>query len=242
MLSTTIYYVFWLPAGQHFEANAAGDTNYENLLIQWAQDLGSSQFHNLVTQYDGNNGFITNAVTYGGSVTDTTAYPHDGTTSDPLQDSDIRARVTAAYAANPSWTEDINHIVAVFTANGIHECASFGCTNSATGGFCAYHDHFDDGGSDAVYAFMAYDDFTHVAGQTCVAGQTGSDTDPNRGTYPNGDRAADAEINTLSHEVIEAETIRTRTKPGPRRTPRARSETPATSTSRRGTTRARTST
>src|SRR3954447_13549228 len=54
MTSTTIYYVFWLPTGLHYEANAAGDTNYENLLIQWANDLGSSQFHNLVTQYFGN--------------------------------------------------------------------------------------------------------------------------------------------------------------------------------------------
>src|SRR5262245_59349699 len=54
MPSTTIYYVFWLPTGQHYESNAAGDTNYENLLIRWANDMGSSQFHNLVTQYYGN--------------------------------------------------------------------------------------------------------------------------------------------------------------------------------------------
>ena len=206
MPSTTLYYVFWLPTGLHYEANAAGDTNYENLLIQWAQDLGSSQFHNLVTQYNGNNGTITNNVTYGGSWTDSGAYPHAGTTGDPLQDSNIRDEVTAAFAANSSWVQGINTIVAVFTANGIQECASFGCTFDSTGGFCAYHDHFNPGGSDTPYAFMAYDDFTHVAGFTCDAGQTGSDTDPNRGNYPNGDRAADAEINTLSHEVIEAET------------------------------------
>lgn len=206
MTSTTIYYVFWLPTGLHYEANSAGDTNYENLLIQWAQDLGGTQFHNLVTQYSGNNGAITNTVTYGGSWSDTGAYPHAGTTADPLQDSDIQAEVTAAYAANPGWTEDVNHIVAVFTATGIQECASFGCTFDSTGGFCAYHDHFSDSGNDAVYAFMAYDDFVHVSGFTCDAGDTGSDTDPNRHNYPNGDKAADAEINTLSHEVIEAET------------------------------------
>ena len=206
MPSTTLYYVFWLPTGLHYEANAAGDTNYENLLVQWAQDLGGTQFHNLVTQYNGNNGTISNTVSYGGSWTDTGAYPHAGTTGDPLQDSNIRDEVTAAFAANSSWVQGINTIVAVFTANGIQECASFGCTFDTTGGFCAYHDHFNPGGSDTPYAFMGYDDFTHVAGFTCVAGQTSSDTDPNRGNYPNGDRAADAEINTLSHEVIEAET------------------------------------
>jgi uncharacterized repeat protein (TIGR01451 family) len=205
MPSTTIYYVFWLPTGLHYESDAAGDTNYENLLIRWANDMGSSQFHNLVTQYFGNNGTITNNVTFGGSWTDTAAYPHAGTTADPLQDSDIQAEVTNAVTTN-GWTEDINHMVAVFTANGIHECASFGCTFSSSNGFCAYHDHFSDSGNDAIYAFMAFDNFTHAAGKTCVAGQTSGDTDPNRGNYPNGDVSADAEINTLSHEVIEAET------------------------------------
>jgi uncharacterized repeat protein (TIGR01451 family) len=205
MTSTTVYYDFWLPTGQHYEADAAGDTRYENLLIQWAQDLGGSQFHNLVTQYYGTNGTINNTVTYGGSSVNTAAYPHAGTTADPLQDTDIQAEVHNAVTTN-GWTEDVNHMVAVFTANGIHECTSFGCTFSATGGFCAYHDHFTDGSDDAVYAFMAFDNFTHVAGQTCVAGETASDTDPNRSIYPNGDKSADAEINTLSHEVIEAET------------------------------------
>jgi len=85
MLTTTIYYDFWLPTGQHYEADAAGDTRYENLLTQWAQDLGSSQFHNLLTQYSGTNGTITNTVAFGGSRVDTgTAYPHAGTTADPL--------------------------------------------------------------------------------------------------------------------------------------------------------------
>src|SRR3954471_24853058 len=138
MTSTTIYYVFWLPTGLHYEGTTATDANYENLLIQWAQDLGSTQFHNLVTQYSGDNGAITNSVTYGGSWTDTGAYPHAGTTAAPLQDSNIRDEVTAAYAANPGWTDDINHIVAVFTADGIQECAPFGCTFDSTGGFCAY--------------------------------------------------------------------------------------------------------
>jgi hypothetical protein len=78
MPSTTLYYVFWLPTGLHYEADAAGDTNYENLLVQWAQDLGGTQFHNLVTQYYGTNGTISNNVTYGGSWTDTGAYPPCG--------------------------------------------------------------------------------------------------------------------------------------------------------------------
>ena len=205
MTSTTIYYVFWLPTGLHYEADAAGDTNYENLLTRWANDLGSSQFLNLISQYSGTNGTVGTSVTFGGSWTDATAYPHAGTTADPLTDSDIQTEVKSAVAAN-AWTEDVNHIVAVFTANGIQECQGSKCTSSATGGFCAYHDHFSDGGHDAVYAFMGFDNFVHVAGKTCVAGETTGDNDPNRGVYPNNDVSADAEINTLSHEVIEAQT------------------------------------
>jgi uncharacterized repeat protein (TIGR01451 family) len=206
MTSTTIYLDFWLPTGQTYESTAAGNTNYENLIAQWAQDLGGSQFHNLLTQYYGNNGTITNNVTFGGSWVDTgTAYPHAGTTGDPLTDDDIQAEVTNAVTTN-GWTEDINHIVAVFTATGIQECGSFGECTYTDPGFCAYHDHFSDNGNDTVYAYMSYDDFTHLAGKTCVAGTTGGDTDPNRNVYPNGDRAADSEISTLSHEVIEAET------------------------------------
>ena len=205
MTSTTIYYVWWLPTGQHYESSAAGDTNYENLLIQWAQDLGSSQFLNLISQYSGTNGTVGTSVTYGGGWTDTAAYPHAGSTGDPLTDGDIQSEVASAVAAN-GWTEDVNHIVAVFTANGIQECMGSSCTFSSSGGFCAYHDHFSDGGNDILYAFMGFDNFTHLAGKTCVAGQTGGDTDPKRSSYPNGDVSADAEVNTLSHEIIEAQT------------------------------------
>jgi uncharacterized repeat protein (TIGR01451 family) len=206
MPSTTLYYDFWLPAGQTYEGSASGDTNYENLLIRWAKDLGASQFHNLITQYNGTNGTITNSVSFGGSWVDSgTAYPHAGTTGDPLTDGDIQTEVTNAVATN-GWTEDASHMVAVFTATGIQECMGGSCTFSSSGGFCAYHDHFTDSGNDAIYAFMGFDNFVHLAGKTCVAGQTGGDTDPNRFNYPNGDVNADAEINTLSHEVIEAET------------------------------------
>jgi uncharacterized repeat protein (TIGR01451 family) len=199
MPTMTIYYVFWLPTGDHYESNAAGDTNYENLLGQFAGDLGSNAYHNLLTQYNGTNGTISNSVAYGGSWVDTSVYPHAGSVADPLQDSDIQAEVSSAVATN-GWTEDINHIVAVFTANGIQECnGGSGCTDSATNGFCAYHGHFSDGSNDAVYAFMGFDNFTHVASKpnlTCLPG----------GTYPNSDVNADSEINTLSHELAESAT------------------------------------
>lgn len=211
MPSTTIYYDFWLPTGDHYESNAAGDTNYENLLISYARDLGATQYHNLVTQYYGNNGgsqtFITNNVTFGGSWVDaTTAYPHAGTTADPLQDGDIQTEVHNAVTTN-GWTEDISHITVVFTATGIQECKGTNdCTFQGNPSYCAYHKNFTDGSNDTIYAFMSYDNFVHQAGKTCVAGQTSGDNDPNKGNYPNGDVSADAEVSTFSHELTEAET------------------------------------
>lgn len=212
-----IYEVFWLPSG-HFGANAADDTTYENLLQQFAGDLGGTAFYNLVTQYyDHSNSdtHITNTANLAGTFVDTaTAFPHAGTTTTPLTEGDVTAEVAHAVAVN-GWAEDLNHIVAVFTPNGIQECDSSGrsdghCTfpvaPSANSEFCAYHSHFNDGATDTLFAYMSYDDQFHGTGQTCVAGQTGSDTDPNRGTYPNGNRGADAEVSTFSHELIEAAT------------------------------------
>jgi uncharacterized repeat protein (TIGR01451 family) len=216
MNSLTIYEVFWLPSG-HFGSSASDDTTFENLLQQFAKDLNATQYYNVVTQYfDPSNGnlAITNSASFGGSWVDTTnAYPHAGTTADPLGDADIQAEVHRAVVAN-GWTQDINHIVAVFVASGIHECDASGvadghCTfdvsPSKNGFFCAYHSNFTDSGNDALYAFMSYDDFTHQAGGTCVAGETSGDNDPNRGNYPNA-KGADAEVSTLSHELIEAVT------------------------------------
>ncbi|GAC1634671.1 MAG: hypothetical protein NVS4B2_21590 [Chloroflexota bacterium] len=198
MPSATVYYVFWLgtAAGATYEGSAAGNTNYESLLARFASDLGATQYHNLVTQYSGSNGTISNNVSLGGSWVDTTnAYPHAGTTADALQDGDIQAEVARAVKAN-GWTEDLSHIVAVFTATGIQECNGSQCTYSTPFGVCGYHTHFSDSGTDTLYIFMSYDNFTHIAGGTCLPG----------GTYPNTDVAADAEVNTLSHELIEAET------------------------------------
>ena len=205
MPNLTIYLDFWLPTGQHYESTAAGDTNYESLLTRWVQDVGSTQYHNLLTQYGDGSNTISNTVTFGGSWVDTaTAYPHAGTTADPLQDADVRTEVHNAVTTN-NWTEDINHIVVVFTATGIQECKGTNDCTDTGGTYCGYHWNFTDGSNDAVYSFMSFDNFTHLAGKTCNAGDTASDTDPNRGTYPNGDKSADVEINTLSHEIFEAE-------------------------------------
>jgi uncharacterized repeat protein (TIGR01451 family) len=207
MPTTTIYYDFWLgTGGASFEGTAAGDTSFENLLTRFAQDLGGTAYHNIVTQYYGNNGgsttYISNTVTFGGSWVDTTnAYPHAGTQADPLTDGDVTAEAARAVAAN-GWTEDLSHIVAVFTGNNIEECdgdptnSGTNCTFKGPNPFCAYHNHFSDNSNDAIYAYMSDDAFGHLKAGDCLANSP----------YPNGDSTADSEINTFSHELTEAET------------------------------------
>ncbi len=217
MHTLTIYEVFWLPSGYHFGASATDDTTYESLLERFASDVGGSQYYNLVTQYydaSNSNAHITGTASFGGAFVDTTTpYPETGSTTDPLEDSEIQTEVHHA-AATEGWTEDINHFIAVFTANGMQECdggisdgnCTFPVSPDAKGEFCAYHNWFTDGSDDAQYAFMGYDNMFHGSGQTCVAGETSGDNDPNRSTYPNGSQSADAEVSTFSHEMMESVT------------------------------------
>jgi hypothetical protein len=196
MVNPVIYNIFWLPANQHFEtaATAASDTAYENLMNRFAGDIGGNPYYNMLTQYPGSNGTPANAVTFGGSRVDTTAYPHAGTAADPLQDADVRAAVDRAITAQ-TWTADLNHIFFVYTARNIQECFSAtSCTpgvptGAGGGNFCAYHTFFGTATARRIYAFQP---------QVCPTRA------PN--PSPNGDREADSQIEVVSHELFEAVT------------------------------------
>ena len=60
--------------------------------------------------------------------------------------------------------------------------------------YCAYHGHFSSPRGDVKYAVMPYDR-SDPAGCSAIVG-----------SGPNGDPAADAEVNTLAHETEEATT------------------------------------
>ena len=204
MTTAVVYNVFWLPSGQHFEsaATAASDTAYENLLNRFFGAVGNSDLMQIMRQYPGSNGTPNLGPTnrLAGSYTDTTAYPHAGTTADPLTDADIHAAATRAASTN-GWTTDINHIYLVYTAYGIDECKGSGDCNfpatattaNPTSGFnyCAYHSTF--GGGPTLYAFQGADSSESYAGSGCSIGSA-----------PNGDAAADSEVSTASHEYFEA--------------------------------------
>ena len=94
MPTSTTYPIFWLPAGRHFQPDG-NDAQFEAGVAQFFRDIGGTHSYNIVTQYSKDaqgslvkNGPILNQSTLGGSWVDTTAYPHTGTSQDPLQLSD----------------------------------------------------------------------------------------------------------------------------------------------------------
>ena len=155
MPTTTTYAIWWLPAGNHFEpttgnaaTDAANDTRYENLLIRYFNDVGGSDIYGTATQYNGTNGFITNSSTFGGSVTDTNAYPHAGTVADPLTQQNLQDEVEAVRTAQ-GWPTGVNTEYFIYTGFGIQDCFPDGtiCSDSD---FCAYHTWYDAGGGNHV--------------------------------------------------------------------------------------------
>jgi len=172
------YAIFWEPPGSVVSGS------YHTLVQRYFQDIGGSAFYGLMSQYDdGNNHFIANASSLGGTFTDTRAYPES-----PLQDSDLQAEVTHVMGLT-GWTGGIGHEFFVFTPKGVNSCMNGSCSFST---YCAYHGHFANGGTDVLYASMPY-----------------AGTDLNGcgvPSSPNGDADSDAEISIISHEHFETVT------------------------------------
>jgi hypothetical protein len=189
VLKSKPYAIYWSPSGHPI---AAG---YQSLLNRYFQDVGGTNLYKILTQYYKTGGkYIKNVSTFGGSWTDSTAYPHAGTPGDPLTDTDIRASVSRAIAAN-GWPTGMSAIYFVFTAPGIESCAdSTDCTpGTANPVFCAYHGFFNSGGKPVLYANMPY-------------AETWTTTCRLFSVSPNANLAADSEISITSHEHFEAVT------------------------------------
>lgn len=198
MQQPQVFLIFWLPSGQHFDpSGASGDTSYENLMQRFFVDVSGTSYLNIMGQYPGTceppalgtTQPCFGRVTVGGTFVDTRAYPHSGSASDPLQDSDIRTEVTNFITAH-GLTPALNTEFFVFTASGINECGpGIGCTVSD---FCAYHDSFQSGGNTVIYAYMPNDSSLNGCDEAV------SDA-PNL-------LSADREIVAMSHEFAESMT------------------------------------
>jgi hypothetical protein len=200
MQATTVYPIFWLPAGFHFDttASATADSTYEAVIQQFFADVSNGRYLNIVSQYPSscvppnipNNQSCFGKINMVASPVDTHPYPHAGTVADPLQDADIQTEVTNFITQN-NLTPSLNTAFFVFTGANVNECQTGGmlCTNSD---FCAYHGDFafPVTSNAVIYAFMPNVNSLTACTETINAG-------PNQ-------LAADREIIAVSHELAES--------------------------------------
>lgn len=200
------FLIYWLPNGVVLDTSQGdGVGNFETLTQRFFNDLSSTSYFNITTQYPGgcgNNECVvangTGAVTLGGHWVDPQNYPNGrGTSTNPLQDSDIQNEVQRAIGQN-HWNVDGNSeffvITGVFKSSGagVVECNGGGCTLPGPSGFCAYHGHFGFNGTTALYGYLSDASFN-----------SGGCGESLSSSPPNGQLASDREVAMMSHEFFE---------------------------------------
>jgi len=146
------------------------------------RNLGGSPYFNINTTYfDGTGTHVQNSVSY-------TQFWADGNgPSGTVSDAQVQQEVVRGFTSG-ALTYDPSTLYAVFSGPGVNLGGGFGTQ------YCAYHGHFSSSFGDVKYAVMPYD-WSDPAGCSAIAG-----------SGPNGDPAADTEVNTLAHETEETTT------------------------------------
>ncbi len=152
-------------------------------------NLGGSSYFNINTTYTDAAGTpIANVVNYTQFWANNTNAP-SGTTS--ISDAQIVAMLQSGFNSG-ALTYEANTVYAVFTSGKVNLGGGFGTQ------YCAYHYNgtVTIGGVSrtVLYAAMPYN---YAYPSACSA---------NLSVWPNNDPGADAEVNTLAHEIEEATT------------------------------------
>jgi hypothetical protein len=187
MTTNKVYTVFWGPS------NAQVPASYVNTLNQFFQDVATdSGMPTNVYASDTQYSSILYSSTFGGTFTDTAAFPSNGCTpygtgaiaclSDGQLQSELNKVIT-----QQGWVKSSTNMFFIFTPKNVESCdPGNGCTFTT---YCAYH----GSAGGMIYANMPYAVTTIPQyNGFCDVGQ-----------YPNGNDA-DATINVTSHEHNEA--------------------------------------
>ncbi len=194
MHTNTVYAIYWLPANYTVSGTYQSliDGFFQNVAL--ANGANSNVYYSDTQYYDSSGAKIlyNSAFPSNGAYVDKALFPANGCsdsyTSVCLSDNQIQTEITndivaAGWSgANPSTTRFF-----MFTPKGGGSCAGTSCAFSQ---YCAYHSWIGSGASATLYANMPYTDTVPAA---CDSNQ-----------YPNGDPAADSEINVISHEHNES--------------------------------------
>lgn len=200
MHNVSAYAIFWLPDGQHYQPAGAQATD-DNFILdvkQFMDDLGGSDYYNILTQYGDKKGPVKNRFAFGGGVIDSSPYPHAGTRADPLRESNLVSEIKRVIKLRKLKFNNDNTLFMIFTADGIQSCAGDNtfCTFNSTQGYCAYHSNFSFKKKQIVFAVQPT-----MNTQNCQANDPTTDDNS-----PNNDAAADRAIDLLAHEIFESVT------------------------------------
>ncbi len=211
MQTNTTYVVFWEPPG-----NGGVSANYHSLITQFLGDVAAdsnraTNVYAVATQYYDNTGsggsnlFLKYQSSYGGSFTDTTAYPAtltgcpttDGTNTvaNCLTDTQESTELDNFLQAN-SLPRGINNLYFLVLPKNVETCSDDftqcgNILNTSPNRYCAYHSSFNISGHGLT--LWANEPYIGVPQGHCMSGTASS---------PNGDDA-DHELNVLSHEHNE---------------------------------------
>jgi hypothetical protein len=190
MRTNTTYAIYWVPSGQSVQAGYESDVN-QYLSDVAAASASQTNVYSVATQYYDATGWISYQSTFGGSDVDTNAFPasacNDGIDSVCLTDQQIRHEIENVIAAR-GWSAGPDSLFILMTPDGVGSCFDSAGQQCSTNFYCAYHDDFSLNGQPVIYANEPYDATIDGCGP---------------GSSPNGN-AADATINTISHEQNEA--------------------------------------
>ncbi len=185
---TNVVAIYWSGSTIYSNGPTPGTTGSGlqdgSLVGLFLRNLGGSPYFNInSTYFDGSGAHVQNSVVYTAFWTANTNAPLSGQS---VSDAQVQAQIVAGLTSG-ALTYDPGTLYAVFSGPGVNLGGGFGSQ------YCAYHGHFSSSFGDVKYAVMPHDyDFPN--GCSALNGS------------PNGDLAADAEVNTLAHETEETTT------------------------------------
>src|SRR3989442_514282 len=184
--TTNVAAIYWSAAtiynGGPVPGTRGGGAQDGSLVGFFLRNLGGSPYFNINTTYfDGTGTHVQNSVSY-------TQFWADGNgPSGTVSDAQVQQEVVRGFTSG-ALTYDPSTLYAVFSGPGVNLGGGFGTQ------YCAYHGHFSSSVGDVKYAVMPYD-WSDPAGCSAITG-----------SGPNGDPAADTEVNKLAHETEETST------------------------------------
>jgi len=195
--TVTVHTIFWAPAGYSFTSG------YEPLVKQFLTDAAgasgaTSNVFSVLREYGQQTGTATAvpgsySLAYDASsdsIDDADAYPSSGGCSSPngvptcVTDGQVEAEVAAVAPANE---RGLGNIWFVLLPADVDECVTVGFCGTNT--FAGYHEEMDRVGGVTIYGVIIDPIVEGVSGQ---------------GGDPEGNPDAEATIDTLSHETVEA--------------------------------------